>query len=307
MKVSNLSPIGLTRLLEQEGLNLRIGPFTIRLRSQIRKVAENIRLLYAHYPIHNNSAFVDFHISLAQPKNLRRWVRPQVLFFFDGLSPFRPLPLDQAFSLFEWGLNWCVAKCANQHLIVHAAVVERGGHAIIMAAPPGSGKSTLCAGLVAHGWRLLSDELALISLEEGRLTPIPRPVSLKNHSIDVMRNFSSEITIGPETADTTKGVVAYMKAPDESVERADERARLAWIVCPKYLKGVPSQLEKRSKAQTFLHIVKNAFNYNLHGLKGFRTVASLVDTCHCYDFTYNSLDEAVRLFDKLEPQQDLAR
>jgi predicted ATPase len=30
---------------------------------------------------------------------------------------------------------------------------------VILPAPPGSGKSTLCAALVTRGWRLLSDEL----------------------------------------------------------------------------------------------------------------------------------------------------
>jgi hypothetical protein len=41
-------------------------------------------------------------------------------------------------------------------------VLERGGRALLLPAPSGSGKSTLCAGLAFNGWRLLSDELALL-------------------------------------------------------------------------------------------------------------------------------------------------
>jgi predicted ATPase len=33
-------------------------------------------------------------------------------------------------------------------------VVERDGHALILPAMPGSGKSTLTAALVQRGWRL---------------------------------------------------------------------------------------------------------------------------------------------------------
>ena len=303
MKVSTLPPIEPAHRLKQ-GTNLRIGPFVVRVQSSIPDVIEGIRLLYADYPQEINSTFVDFHVRLAPPRSPRRWFRPQVLFFFDGSVPFKPLPLDQAFPLFEWGLNWCVAKHVNQYLILHAGVIEKGGHAVIMAAPPGSGKSTLCAGLVARGWRLLSDELALVSPEDGRLIPLPRPVSLKNDSIDVIRSFAPEVTIGRESADTTKGTVAHMKAPDDSIARADEHARPAWVICPKYEKGVPARLERRSRAQTFMHVIKNAFNYSVLGVRGFQTAAALIDVCDCYDFTYSSLDEAIDVFDALEPGQN---
>ena len=303
MKVSTLPPIEPAHRLKQ-GVNLRIGPFVVRIKSSIPDVIEGIRLLYAEYPQEIDSTFADFHVRLAPPRSPRRWFRPQVFFYFDGRAPFKPLPLNQAFPFFEWGLNWCVAKHINQYLILHAGVVEKGGHAVIMAAPPGSGKSTLCAGLVARGWRLLSDELALVSPEDGRLIPLPRPVSLKNDSIDVIRSFAPEVTIGRESADTTKGTVAHMKAPDDSIARADEHARPAWVICPKYEKGAPARLEPRSRAQTFMHVIKNAFNYSVLGVRGFQTAAALIDVCDCYDFTYSSLDEAVSIFDALEPGQN---
>lgn len=39
----------------------------------------------------------------------------------------------------------------------------------------GAGKSTLCAALCADGWRLLSDEMALIEPDTGRLRGMGRP------------------------------------------------------------------------------------------------------------------------------------
>ena len=44
-----------------------------------------------------------------------------------GILPFAPLPLDQAFPMLEWGLNWCVSAHCHQYLIFHAAVVEKSG------------------------------------------------------------------------------------------------------------------------------------------------------------------------------------
>jgi HprK-related kinase A len=116
------------------------------------------------------------------PAELRRREdrRPQVLFRLDGVVPFRSLPLRHAVPIFEWGLNWCIVSRANNYLIIHAAAIEKGGHVAIMPGVPGSGKSTLTAGLVNRGWRLLSDEMALISLTDGSVTPLVRPISLEN-------------------------------------------------------------------------------------------------------------------------------
>jgi len=46
-------------------------------------------------------------------------------------------------------------------------------------------------------------------------------------------------------------------------------------------------------------LVNNAFNYNVHGQRGFGLIADLIDRSACYEFTYSSLPEAVFLFDQL--------
>ncbi len=107
--------------------------------------------------------------------------------------------------MLEWGLNWCVSAHCHQYLIFHAAVIEKSGRALILPAPPGSGKSTLCAGLVNRGWRLLSDELTLIDIASCGVVPLPRPVSLKNASIDVIRAYAPAAAIGAACARHDEG------------------------------------------------------------------------------------------------------
>ena len=63
---------------------------------------------------------------------------------------------------------------------------------MLLPAAPGSGKTTLCAGLSLRGWRLLSDEFGLIRPGTTDLVPVPRPMALKNESIDVIRQFDRE-------------------------------------------------------------------------------------------------------------------
>lgn len=292
-------------VLLKHGISLQTGAFITHLKTSIASVADGIGLLYADYSVAEQGGFADFHVSLSHPINLRRWFKPQVLFLFDGKSTFKPLPLDQAFPMFEWGLNWCVSSHANSYLIIHAAVVEKGGQAAILPAPPGSGKSTLCAALVHRGWRLLSDELALVRLSDGKIIPLPRPVSLKNESIDIIRRFQPNAIFSRKVADTMKGTIAHMKVPTDSIERASESAQAAWVIFPKYQAGAEAHLDVLPQSRAFMRVADNAFNYSLLGAKGFRALAALIDASQCYDFSYSVLDQAIETFATLKPTDSL--
>ena len=300
MKLLQLPPAELRRQLADGGVWLRTGPFSLKVQSRIPAVAEGLAELYGQFEVRNaHEAFADFHVSVNPPAGLRRWVRPQAAFSFDGRQPFKPLPRDQAFPMLEWGLNWCVSTQAHHYLIIHAAVVEKNGLAAILPAPPGSGKSTLTAGLVLSGWRLLSDELTLIDRKTGLIQPLPRPVSLKNQSIDVIRQFDPEAFINRASHDTIKGTVAHMRPPRDSVLRQHEMARPGWVIFPKWVAGAPATLAPRSQAQTFMFLAQNAFNYSHLGADGFRVGTALIDQTACYDFHYSQLHEAIATFNHL--------
>jgi len=214
------------------------------------------------------------------------------------------MPLQHAFPMFEWGLNWCVSTRAHRFLIVHAAVLERGGRALIMPAPPGSGKSTLTAALCGRGgWRLLSDELTLIGLDDGLVLPNVRPVSLKNSSIGIIRHYLPNAVLSPPVTDTTKGTVAHMRAPADSVARGDESALPAWVVFPQYAADAPITLEPLAPAATFMELAGNSFNYSVLGERGFHALGRLIDQVQGYRFRYSKLDEALELMSQL-PQRD---
>jgi hypothetical protein len=297
--ISELSFQDLQRRLASQGLRFRTGRFVICARTSILSVAIGIQQLYADYTLAEESDFCDFYINLALPGNLRRWLRRQVLFSFDDQTPFAPLPFAHAFPVLEWGMNWCVSQHCHTFLVIHAAVIEKGGRALILPAPPGSGKSTLCAALVNRGWRLLSDELTLIDLERRDFTPLPRPVSLKNQSIEVIERFEPTAVLSVPVQDTLKGTVAHMKPPGDSVQRSLESAQAGWIVFPRYQAAAATSLLPMPRAKAFMQVADNAFNYSLLGATGFDVLADVVERSDCYEFCYSDLDEAVGAFDEL--------
>jgi HprK-related kinase A len=290
----------LRRRLKSTGLRVQLGPVVACIRSAFERVETGLRLHYASHRVADDGEFADFHVTVDAAQGIRRYLRPQAIFHFAGRRPFTPLPAAQAYPLLEWGLNWCVSAHCHQYLIIHSAVVERDGRALIMPAPPGSGKSTLCAALVASGWRLFSDELALVELTTGRLIPLPRPISLKNESIPAIARFWPAASIGAVVRDTVKGSVAHASAPRTSVERSSEQASARWVVIPRFCVNATTTLEPLSKAAGFMQLVDNAFNYSVHGRTGFDVVARLIDASDCFRFTYGgNLSEAVRTLDEL--------
>lgn len=298
-RVGELSLSELQDLLCAGRFALQTGSLTSRIRSALPDVARSIHVLYAHHPYLNAPEFADFHVEVGRPRNVRRWFKRQAEFSIDGERPFEPLPREQAPAFLEWGLNWSIAASCHQWLTIHAASLERNGLAVILPAPPGSGKSTLCAALALRGWRLLSDELSLIDLATTRAHALARPINLKNASIDLIRKFAPESVWGPETYDTAKGRVTHLRPPPESVFRMQEPAQPRWIVFPRYAAAAEPLLSPRGKAQTFIHFAQNSFNYSPLGEVGFRVTGRLVSQCDCYDFTYSRLDDALEVFDWL--------
>ena len=286
-------------LLSAGLLALQTGPLVFRVKSKMPDVARSVQMLYGRHPFFIDPEFADFHVELCAPKNLRRWMRRQAEFLIDGESPFEPLPRDQAPAMLEWGMNWAIASSCHQWLTIHAASLERNGQVVILPAPPGSGKSTLCAALALRGWRLLSDELTLIELDSLQAHALARSINLKNQSIDVIRGFEPSAVWSPETYDTAKGRVTHLVPPVNSVDRMLETGQPRWIVFPRYVAAAEPLLTPRSKVQTFTHFAENAFNYSILGELGFDVVDRLIRQCDCYDFEYSRLDDALEVFDWL--------
>ena len=276
-----------------------IGPFTVALRTDVTQVAQLVHFLYADFPLLESPEFIDHRMAVRRPRTARRWVRPYARFEAVGDNPFPPLPLSHAFPLLEWGFNWCVATTAHQFLMLHAGVVAKNDVTVILPALPGSGKSTLCAALVHRGWRLLSDEFALIRPGQLEFVPFPRCIPLKNESVSLIKAFAPDAVLGPTFFGTRKGDIAHMKPPTASALDAQQPARVTHVIFPHYEAGSSVTFTRIPKARAFIKVCSNAFNYEVFGADGFHAVGDIIDASECLAVQYSNLTEIVDAFDRL--------
>tara|TARA_Y100001956_G_C4118548_1_gene186181 strand:- start:1157 stop:2050 length:894 start_codon:yes stop_codon:yes gene_type:complete len=282
--------------LKSGSLVIDMGLISARVASKAPAVIREITQLYRDYSFSKSAdSWYDYSIGIKKPPTLRALIKPQAIFEFDNNTPFKPLPFAHAYPLFEWGLNWSVANHLHDYLILHAAVLEKGGKALVLPAPPGSGKSTLCAMLALSGWRLMSDEMTVIDLRSGNVIPFVRPICLKNNSITLIKNLFPDTYVSRVAIDTQKGNVAHVRPPQNAVERKCEEAQIEAIVFPKYNSNSETKLEVLTQTETFESLIENAFNFDLFGHDGFELLAGTVKHSKSYYCEYSD-------FADLEPK-----
>lgn len=140
----------------------------------------------------------------------------------------------------------------------------------------------------------MSDEFGLVRPKDGLLVPFPRLIALKNESIAVIRDFAPDVVLGPEYPKTRKGTVCHLRPPAESITRDQEPAKPRWIVFPQFKAGASMSLRPVEKTEAFVTLSGHSFNYDLIGLRGFKALTGLIDSCDCYRFEYGGdLEQAV--------------
>lgn len=283
----------------QSGVRYGIGPFVVALRGQERILAERLHACYPDYPLASANEFADASLAVARNPGLsRHWWSTRVIRLEDG-EVFTTFPENATIAHLEWTLNWAIANRSHQFLMLHAGVLANRLGGVILPAEPGAGKSTLCAYLMHRGWRLLSDEFTLLRDENLEIVPFPRLLPIKNAAIAVIREHVPEARFGPEIPGTHKGTVAHLQPPDDAIQRMHETAYPRLMIFPRYTPGTGLEITPVPRAQCFVEITQNAFNYVLRGEEGFRIAAALTERVQAFHLRYNDLERAATALDAL--------
>ncbi len=286
--------------LGTDGYRFTCGPVTAAVKIASPVGRRHFSGLYRHYPAAAPHEITDFYLNACPTSFLRRWIQRDV-FPYTGSegAPFAPLPENLTQVAVEMGLNWQTISTVHQYLIFHAGVVERNGIGVIMPGMSGSGKSTLSAGLGYSGWRMLSDEFGLLNPATGLLHSYPRPISLKNNSADIMREYAPEDRFSLAYEGTPKGTITYLAPPKASIEAMARTVRPRLVLFPVFKPGTTPQVEKISSIEAFVLFKHSTVNNERLRLMAYETVSGLVESCQAYRLHYGSMKDGMELVTSL--------
>lgn len=281
----------------RQQLAFQVGPVAFRIGSAWRAPLDALARLYADYPAPEDG-ICDFTVRLEPETPWRRWLRPSVAIHGDYILPdAAPLPLSMGLLAAEMGMNLQMALGQKRFLLLHASSAEKDGRALIMTGESGAGKSTLAALLGERGWRLMGDEFALLDLDDGRLWPFPRAISLKNGAIRVMEREAAPDRFGPALEGTPKGTIRHLRPNDAALAGMGDPAKPALILFPRF--GEAEAVRPVGQAEIFMRLTQASTNYVSLGRAGFDALAGLVGGCPSAAIDYPDTDTAIGLVEEL--------
>ncbi len=298
--LSTFTKFDVVRALKAGALALDLGPFLTRVvLSDVRSIDFFLDMYAACPVILDEDVLCDFSLCLRPPNLFRKVFRRQIVPDPGFQFPAAPLPIQMAPLALEMGLNLSVALQCFRYAIFHAGVVAEGDDALIIAAKSGGGKSTLTAALMEEGWRLLSDEFAILDLDEASLKAYPRPVSLKNASIDVVKDFAGRDQVSETLHDTPKGSVAYRRPRASDIAAMDRTAKPRLILFPTFVEGGVAESREIDLADAAMQLIASSPNYQVIGETAFTGLMTMLEGMKAYEIEYGTTEDSLLLVRQL--------
>ena len=173
---------------------------------------------------------------------------------------------------------------------LHAAVVSGRGYAAVIAAPSGTGKSTLTLALARSGFVYLSDELAPIDVESGSVLPFRHALCLKSTPPDPLLLPMTAVRIGARYHIPTSALGAV---DDVSVQPIG-----VFIFAERH--STEGSVSRRlSQAEAVARLMANALNPAAHRNDGLDAAVSLCNRIPAFALDVSDLGIACAEVDRI--------
>jgi len=265
-----------------------IGAVNVSLRSSCSSFIDEYSSLYAPYRRHrpeDDAIAVEIKARHRYP-----WRRGPYLIETEGEQAFRVQHRYEVLPHLEWMINWQVIRQRQDYVQLHAAALEIGGRGLILPGKPGSGKSTLTAGLLAQGWSYLCDEFALIDPEALAVHSFPRALCMKEASFPVVDGLGLPLRRKTPYHKPTKGRVAFLNPLDIRPDVEGRPSRVRWVVFPKYVSGGRPTLEMIPRSQAAFELSRQCFNSHVYRAGTVAVLADVVRSADCYRLTAGDIE-----------------
>lgn len=155
----------------------------------------------------------------------------------------------------------CAMLCQGLEPL-HATVVVIDGGAVGFLGDTGYGKSTAAVAFLRAGYRLLTDDLLVVSRSGAGWLAHPGPPRIKLYPEVARLLFSEPLPGAPMTDQTTKRVLPLAPA---QVQSAPAPLRRLYVLLPPRSRSFRAgiQIRKTKPGRAFLDLLRNTFNTSI--------------------------------------------
>ena len=274
-----------------------IGVVDISLRSACRSFLEEYLSLYAPYAqgsVGANAIEVEIKAGHRYP-----WRRGPFTLHSDGVPDFQVKHRYEVLPHLEWHINWQIIRNRRDYVQLHASSVEMGGRAMILVGDPGSGKSTLTAGLLSRDWSYLCDEFALIDPETRLIHPYPRALCIKEPSFPVIDSLGLPLCRKTPYQKATKGRVAFLNPLDVRPDVVGKPSPVRWVIFPKYVADAPPTLQRMTRSEGAHELARQCFNARVFEARAVHILNDVVRGAECYRLRSAEISATCQLLQRL--------
>lgn len=212
----------------------------------------------------------------------------------DGVPWVESAAADEILSHLDVAVNsTAVEKLGHRYLFFHAGAVALGEAGVILPAPPGSGKTTLVAGLVAAGFRYFSDEVAVFDPSSSRLMPFPKSLFVKQGGQNVLASRYPSLASQAPSSRFGDEQVWYLHPPRDAWPLGPVSVEA--VIFPRYDPSQPTSLVEIPRSQALQGLLKQSFNLRSHRAPGISAAVAMLGGAVCHTLTVGDLDQAVAL------------
>jgi hypothetical protein len=222
----------------------------------------------------------------------------------DGETLGGPWSPVMALTALVTDLNRQAAASRPDHLLLHAAALSWAGRGLVLPAPPGGGKTTLAAGLIAAGFAYLTDEVVAIHPVTLEIEPYPKPLSVDPGAVSALRHLG---VLGGSWVWPLPGEPWLVAADTLGTWAAGDPCRANLLVFPSYQAGATTALTPLGRAEALVEVASNSFNFVEHGSAWLPILRRLVLECSCWRLTTGDLEQACELLMRLAAGEEERR
>ena len=182
-----------------------------------------------------------------------------------------------------------VAHSADDAVNLHAAACAWDGHAVVMAGPTESGKSTLAAGLALRGFTYLTDEVVVIDPVDLTVAPYPKPPSIDRGAWSVLPTLKPAVPPALQDVGFTQWHVDPAMLPGGV---ASSPFPVGLLVRSRWREDSPTVLRPASRGGLVLDLALDMFRPRHLLAQQVRVLCRLAEQALCYELTYSDLDDA---------------